>query len=200
MQKLIFMGVVIGSAVVTMVGLLIADPQPVVASTTGGSGGAETRPSANTERLIGAGEGGQPGGQNCTLAQFPPEVSRWCPWIEQSAEQYGMEPELIAALILIESGGDPNAYSTSGAVGLMQVMPRDGIAAGFMCANGPCFANRPSMAELNDPQYNIAYGTSFLSGLFRRYGDLRQALYAYGPAGVGYSYADDVLALAERFR
>jgi len=44
---------------------------------------------------------------------------------------------LIAAVILQESGGDPSAYSSSGAVGLMQVMPRDGIAAEFMCVNGP---------------------------------------------------------------
>ena len=107
---------------------------------------------------------------------------------------------LSAAVIWQESGGDPAAYSHSGAVGLMQVMPRDGIAAAFMCPNGPCFANRPAITELEDPEFNISYGVGMLAGLYQRYGDLRQALKAYGPMDVGYSYADTVLGLYQQYR
>ena len=96
-------------------------------------------------------------------------------------------------MILVESAGDPVAYSRSGAVGLMQVMPRDGLAADFMCKNGPCFSDRPTIEELKDPEFNIAYGTQYLAGLLKRTGDLREALRSYGPMDVGYWYADKVL-------
>ena len=65
--------------------------------------------------------------------------------IEQYARETALDPNLISAVMLQESAGRPDAYSKSGAVGLLQVMPRDGKAAGFMCKNGPCFADRPSM-------------------------------------------------------
>ena len=125
---------------------------------------------------------------------FPESIMQWCLLITEHASRHGLEPNLIAALVLQESGGNPDAYSKSGAVGLMQVMPRDGLAAEFMCSNGPCFANRPSMAELYDPVFNIEYGTRFLAGLVNRYnGDMREALKFYGPANVGYYYADIVI-------
>ena len=47
----------------------------------------------------------------------------------------------MAAVMQIESQGNPQAYSPSGAAGLLQVMPRDGLAANFMCADGLCFSN-----------------------------------------------------------
>ena len=102
--------------------------------------------------------------------------------------------------MLEESGGDPLAYSASGAVGLLQVMPRDGLAEAFQCINGPCFAARPSISELQDPAYNLDFGTRLLKGLLAGAGDLREALRAYGPVGVEYAYADDVLAILEGYR
>jgi soluble lytic murein transglycosylase-like protein len=100
--------------------------------------------------------------------------------------------------MLQESAGKPDAYSKSGAVGLMQVMPRDGLASKFMCVNGPCFSDRPSMEELFDPEYNVAYGTRMLAELVQHYGDVRTALKAYGPKDVGFYYADLVLGIARR--
>ena len=111
-----------------------------------------------------------------------------------------LPPDLIAGLIWYESGGDPGAYSHSGAVGLMQVMPRDGLAAEFQCVNGPCFASRPTIAELSEAEFNIMYGTRMLAGLLGRYQDLRAALRAYGPKDVGYTYADKLLAIYESYR
>ncbi|HQN04342.1 MAG TPA: lytic transglycosylase domain-containing protein [Anaerolineaceae bacterium] len=132
--------------------------------------------------------------KGCELsAQFSVEIKQWCSMITSTSYAAGLDPNLVAAVIQIESAGNPDAYSNSGAVGLMQVMPRDGLAANFHCINGPCFASRPAMAELFDPAFNISYGTAMLSSLVNKNQNLRDGLYAYGPAGVGYSYADAVL-------
>ncbi|NTU75976.1 MAG: lytic transglycosylase domain-containing protein, partial [Anaerolineaceae bacterium] len=84
--------------------------------------------------------------------------------------------------------------------GLMQVMPRDGIAANFMCANGPCFASRPSIQELYDPEFNISYGARMLAGLINKRGSIRDGLQAYGPMDVGYYYADLVIKIMNTYR
>jgi soluble lytic murein transglycosylase-like protein len=119
--------------------------------------------------------------------------------ITRYAAEHEIDPNLVAAVMLLESGGDPLAYSRSGAVGLLQVMPRDGLAAGFQCPNGPCFASRPTIQELQDPEFNLAYGIRMLAGLYGRTGSWREALLAYGPMDVGYIYADTVLAFLERY-
>lgn len=120
--------------------------------------------------------------------------------IEKHAKPVGMDPKFVAAIILQESGGNPKAYSKSGAVGLMQVMPRDGLAASFQCNGRPCFSSRPSMAELYDPEYNISYAIRMLIGLYQKSGDLRETLRAYGPMDVGYYYADLVLKIYNSYQ
>jgi hypothetical protein len=131
--------------------------------------------------------------------KFPPSILQWCDYVTHYAEKNNLPPDLIAAVIVQESGGQPLAYSHSGAVGLMQVMPRDGIATKFMCKNGPCFTDRPTIAELQEPEFNVAYGTRMLSGLINRFGSYRDGLKSYGPMDVGYSYADKVLAIYQRY-
>jgi soluble lytic murein transglycosylase-like protein len=132
--------------------------------------------------------------------RYPEAVLQWCELIQTHAQENGLDPSLVAAIILQESNGNPQAYSPSGAVGLMQIMPRDGIAAGFWCSSGPCFAGRPSMNELFDPEFNIAYGTRMFAGLVHKHGNVRDALRAYGPVGWGYGYADKVLAVYNQYR
>jgi soluble lytic murein transglycosylase-like protein len=131
---------------------------------------------------------------------FPDKIRQWCDEITRYAKKTNLDPDLVAALIWQESGGNPLAYSKSGAVGLMQVMPRDGIAASFMCVNGPCFTSRPTIAELQDPTFNIQYGTGMLANLVAKYGSIREALRYYGPRDVGYYYADKVLGIYESNR
>ena len=97
--------------------------------------------------------------------RYPGKVQPWCGLIEQAASKYGVDALLVASVMLQESGGQPEIMSSSGAVGLMQVMPRDGIAADFQCINGPCFASRPSIEELKDPAFNVDYGVRMLAGL-----------------------------------
>lgn len=138
---------------------------------------------------------------DCQLAAAVPEpVRQWCDLIQSAAQEHGLDPNLAAAVIFQESHGNPNAYSHSGAVGLMQIMPRDGLAAGFQCINGPCFAGRPSSAELYDPAFNISYGCRMLAGLIQKHGSLREALRAYGPANSGYYYADLILSIYNRYQ
>lgn len=132
--------------------------------------------------------------------RFPSEITRWCDLVTHYSNLNGLSPNLIAALIWQESGGNPDAYSKSGAVGLMQIMPRDGIAANFQCINGPCFSNRPTSSELYDPEFNIEFGTQMLSRLLNRTGDLREALRSYGPMDVGYTYADKVLNIYQTYQ
>ena len=151
---------------------------------------------AAAEKSAAEGKSSQP----CRVSsKYPEDILQWCELITAKAEQTGLAPDLIAALIWQESGGNPLAYSKSGAVGLMQVMPRDGLAAKFTCANGPCFASRPSIAELQDPEFNVDYGTGMLAGLVKHSGSLREALKAYGPIDVGYYYADKVLGIYREY-
>ena len=138
---------------------------------------------------------------SCSLpSSYPPAIQQWCQAIQTSAREAGLPANLIAAVVLQESGGDPLAYSSSGAVGLMQVMPRDGRAADFMCINGPCFASRPTIAELRDPDFNLAYGSRMLANLYAKHGTYREALFRYGPMDVGYRYADLVLKIWENYQ
>jgi soluble lytic murein transglycosylase-like protein len=131
---------------------------------------------------------------------FSENILQWCHLITVYGNRNDIDPDLIASVMLQESGGNHLAYSRSGAVGLLQVMPKDGLAAAFRCPNGPCFMNRPTIAELQDPEFNIKYGTGMLAGLNAKYGNWRDALRYYGPKDVGYYYADKVLGIYEAKR
>ena len=131
---------------------------------------------------------------------FPAEIRQWCRWIDQYAQPVGLDDNLIASVMFQESGGNPKAYSKSGAVGLMQVMPRDGLASTFQCKSGPCFAARPSMDQLFEAEFNISYGIRMLAGLVSKTGSLRSALRAYGPMDVDFYYADKVLKIYESYQ
>jgi soluble lytic murein transglycosylase-like protein len=138
-----------------------------------------------------------PPGGDCSLsANYPQTIRQWCPYIEKHAAENGISPSLVAAVMLQESGGNASAYSSSGAVGLLQVMASDGASASFMCSGAPCFANRPSMSQLYDPDFNISYGARMLAELITKNGgSIREALKSYGPMDRGYAYADMVLSI-----
>jgi len=196
--SLVLRGTFIGSLVVSLMGWLLASTIRILPKTEVAY--AASAPTPTGQDLA---KNTQPGqtGQDCGVsASYPDGILQWCAIITGVASQAGLSPDLVAAVMLQESGGDASAYSASGAVGLMQVMPRDGLAADFQCPNGPCFASRPTIAELQDPRYNVEYGTHMLARLVAKLGDLREALKAYGPIGMGYSYADRVLAIYERYR
>ena len=190
--SLVIRGTIIGSLVVALLGWFLAKHIKILPTAEV----AYAAVSAQTSEQL-----AQAPVENCEVSlRYPQGVLQWCDLITGLATQAELPPNLIAAVILQESGGDASAYSSSGAVGLMQVMPRDGIAAAFECINGPCFASRPTIEELQDPSFNIEYGSQMLSGLIARLGNLREALKAYGPMDVDYRYADTVLAIYENYR
>jgi Transglycosylase SLT domain len=66
---------------------------------------------------------------------IPAAVSRWSFLIVPAAKKYGLSPTLLAAVMTMESGGDPLAFSGADARGLMQVLhgpwdPRENVFTG----------------------------------------------------------------------
>ncbi|MHB1000986.1 MAG: lytic transglycosylase domain-containing protein [Armatimonadota bacterium] len=88
------------------------------------------------------------------------------------SERYGIDPRLVVALILAESGFRPNATSRAGAMGLGQLMP--GTARGMGVNNA------------YDTTQNIEASVKLIRGHLGKYGDLALALSAYnaGPGAV----------------
>jgi peptidoglycan lytic transglycosylase len=108
--------------------------------------------------------------------------------IKGHAKNYDLDPALLAAVIYRESKFDKNAKSSSGAIGLMQLLPdtAEGIA---LHTGGHKFV----VSDLYDPEINIRYGSFYLRRLIRKYGDTRLALAAYnaGQANVDEWIAED---------
>lgn len=95
------------------------------------------------------------------------------PMIRTHAAKHGLSPDLVRAVIQVESAFDPNAISAKGAMGLMQLMPATATEYGV---NNPFH-----------PDENIRAGTAYLRRLLDRYDNkLELALAAYnaGPGNV----------------
>ena len=90
------------------------------------------------------------------------------------AENYRLEPELLAAVIYQESKFDADARSSSGAVGLMQLLPE--TAKGIALRTG---GSKFVVDDLLDPELNVRYGSWYLRHLLDKYGEERLALAAY---------------------
>jgi soluble lytic murein transglycosylase-like protein len=109
---------------------------------------------------------------------------------EQIANRYSLEVELILAMIKTESSFNPKAISSSGAVGLTQLMPPTAQDLGLKV---PTYRNirkpQPNSAvdERFDPRKNLEAGVRYLSLMLKKYdGNYVLALAAYnaGPANV----------------
>ncbi len=94
--------------------------------------------------------------------------------IQGAAQRHGVDPELVASVVAMESSFNPRAVSRRDARGLMQLLP--GTAA------------RLGVTDVFDPRQNIEAGTRYLRELLDRYHhDLVLTLAAYnaGPDRVG---------------
>jgi soluble lytic murein transglycosylase-like protein len=86
--------------------------------------------------------------------------------IEKAALSASVEPNLLRAVIVVESGFNSRAVSKRGAVGLMQLMPATAMRFG--------------VTNPFDPRENVHGGARYLKFLIDRFGhDVRLALAAY---------------------
>jgi len=93
-------------------------------------------------------------------------LAKYAPHIQDASKRHKVPVELICAVILQESGGNPKAVSSAGARGLMQLMPAT--------------ARRFGVTNSFDPKQNIEGGTKYLRFLLDRFnGDYKLALAGY---------------------
>lgn len=90
--------------------------------------------------------------------------------INKAASKYGVDPNLIAAMIKQESNFNPNAVSHAGARGLMQLMPAT--------------ARELGVKNSFNAEDNIMGGTKYIAQQIKAFGSLEKALAAYN-AGAG---------------
>jgi soluble lytic murein transglycosylase-like protein len=96
---------------------------------------------------------------------------RFHPIILKAANRFQVDPALVKAIIMAESGYDPRAISKMGAKGLMQLMPAT--------------AQELGVEDAFNPKHNINAGVGYLKKLLNRFdGDVKLALAAYN-AGTG---------------
>lgn len=96
------------------------------------------------------------------------EVGKLTKIIVREATNKKIDPKLVAAIVVVESSGNPVAISESKAVGIMQI-------------HVPTWRSVVDFTEKNpfDPEVNIDIGTTILSDYLKRYKDLESALVAY---------------------
>ena len=120
---------------------------------------------------------------------------RYEEFVTGHARNYDLEPHLLAAVIYQESKFEADAVSSSGAVGLMQLLPA--TAQGIADRTGGSGWHE---RDLLDPELNIRYGSWYLRHLLDKYEDEELALAAYNAGqanvdqwrgrGVGIQFAE----------
>jgi soluble lytic murein transglycosylase-like protein len=111
--------------------------------------------------------------ENETAVERLPLLPQLDALIAPAAERHGLDPRLVAAVIMVESSGDPKAVSRKGARGLMQLMPDTAKTLG--------------VSNAFDPEQNVEGGSRYLRNMLDRHEqDLSLALAAYnaGPTAV----------------
>lgn len=106
--------------------------------------------------------------------------------IDDIAVRSGVDPNIVKAIIMEESGGNPNAVGDGGeSIGLMQIQPKH---------------HQKRMEELGivslfDPQENVILGCAILSDLYDKYGNYEDALSVYNSGNTvdGRDYAERIL-------
>jgi hypothetical protein len=109
---------------------------------------------------------------------------------ERVTGSHNVDPVLVLSIIRVESNFDPNAVSSVGAVGLMQLMPGTAREMGLKV---PMYKNRkrpnsnPTVDERFHPRKNLEAGLKYFRGMLDKYSDnyvLAVCAYNSGPARV----------------
>ena len=114
---------------------------------------------------------GAPAYRTTTAQAADASAPRFDAFVVAHAQRHALRPELVRAVIQVESGYNPRATSPKGAMGLMQLMPAT--------------ARELGVRNPYDPEENIRAGTAYLRRLLDKYdGNEELALAAYN-AGAG---------------
>ncbi len=110
-----------------------------------------------------------------TAPWIPSTVKHWSPIINEMGKKYDIDPNFVAIIMTMESGGDPKAVSDAGAVGLMQVTPptAEDIAARRL-------KTPVKKYDLTNPTTNIEFGVAYLAYVRNLFGAAEQ-----GPSWTG---------------
>lgn len=115
--------------------------------------------------------------QKLTRESFPLKYDEI---IEAASQKYGVDKALILGVIKTESDFDPNAKSSAGAIGLMQVMEDT-----FVWMQTYYKDDTYKFDDLYDPAVNIDYGTEVLSVLLKKYDGCEDTAVAAYNGGAG---------------
>ena len=105
--------------------------------------------------------------------------------INATASAYRLNPALVAAIVMAESGFDAHARSLRGAYGLMQVMPATWQEIGYRSRCAPAIARLTSPPCMEDPAANLEVGTVYLRRLVDQFGGNTVLAVAAYNAGAG---------------
>lgn len=111
----------------------------------------------------------KPESSTITVPWIPETVKRHEKVINEMGQKYDIDPNLIAIITTMESGGYTKAKSGVGAEGLMQIMPATAkdIASRYVKEPRKTY-------NLQDPRTNIEFGTAYLAMLRDEYGTAEQ--------------------------
>ena len=121
---------------------------------------------AEVDQFLGSTSSGQNSSPSAGFSQLEINAA-----IEKAATKHNVDPNLVRALVKVESNFNPNAVSRKGAMGLMQLMPQT--------------ARQLNLTNTFNPEQNVDEGVRHLKQLLESYGgDVRLSLAAYN-AGSG---------------
>lgn len=99
--------------------------------------------------------------------QIPTPVKTYQAWVDQYSEKNKIAPELVFAIIEVESAFNPLAVSKSNALGLMQIKAKTAGRDVYQYIEGK--KGEPGQAELFDAESNIRMGTAYMGLLKHEY-------------------------------